>query len=258
MATAFEAARRRAGAVARVAAASVLAAALAWASPGASLGVSDAERAVARQLFHEGADLQRAGKFADALDKFQKAESAYSAPTNVLRIAECHAALGQLVESAESYRAALRMTIPPGSPAAFQAAVDQAKTELAQVEPRVPKLIVAVTPPGAAGVDIQIDNQHVSAALVGEAIPLDPGEHHVIVSAPGYVNVEQIAVLKEHDTTSVSAALRPVAALPPPPMPVRTAPAQPAPLPPPPPPPSPGPTTDPPPNPTTAPGVPPP
>jgi hypothetical protein len=217
--------------------------------------VSDAERAVARQLFHDGDDLQRAGKYADALDKFQRAESAYSAPTNVLRIAECHAALGQLVEAAESYRAALRMGVPPGSPAAFQAAIDQAKTELAQIEPRVPKLLVAVTPPGVAGVDVQIDNQHVSAALIGEPIPLDPGEHHVIVSAPGYVNVEQIAVLKERDTTSVAAALRPVSVLPPPPAPARTMPAQPTPLPP--PPPARGPTSRPGAA-ATAPGVPPP
>jgi hypothetical protein len=219
---------------ARLGAASAVAAAVAWGCP-ASAQVTDAERAVARQLFHEGDDLQRAGKFADALDKFERAESAFSAPTNVVRIAECQAALGQLVESAESYRATLRMPVPPGSPAAFQTAIDQAKTELAQVEPRVPKLLVAIAPAGVAGVDVQIDSQHVSSALIGEPIPLDPGEHHVIVSAPGYANFEQTAMLRERDTASLSAALRPVAALPLPPPPVRTAQAQP-PLPPPPPP----------------------
>ena len=58
----------------------------------------------------------------------------------MLRIAECQAALGRLVESTESYRAVVRTPLPAGAPPAFQAAVDQAKAELTQVEPRVPKV----------------------------------------------------------------------------------------------------------------------
>src|SRR5579863_3165041 len=89
--------------------------------------VTEAERAAARQLFKEGDELQRAGKFTEALDKFQRAQEVFSAPTNVLRIAECEAALGHLVVSAESYRALVRTPLPKGSPPAFQAAVDQAR-----------------------------------------------------------------------------------------------------------------------------------
>src|ERR1700674_4163942 len=122
-----------------------LAVALAW-PPQAHAQVTDSERSAARELFKEGDELQRAGKFTEELEKLQRAQRVYSAPTNELRIAECQAALGLLVESAESYRTALRMPMPPGSPQAFQAAVDQAKAELAQVEPRVPKLIVHLAP----------------------------------------------------------------------------------------------------------------
>jgi hypothetical protein len=210
----------------RFALAALSVAALSWSAPGVAQ-VTDAERAVARQLFKEGDELQRAGKFAEALEKFQRAESAYSAPTNVLRIAECHAALGQLVESAEAYRTALRMPMASGSPQAFRAALDQAKGELAQVEPRVPKLVVQILPAGTPGAEIRIDGQSVSDALVGEPIPLDPGVHKVRVVAQGFASVEQEALLRERETTSVSVQLRPVASPPPPP-----APAAPAPLPP--------------------------
>ena len=109
------------------------------AAPPALAQVSDAERAGARELFKEGDQLQRAGHFAEALDKFQRAQQVFAAPTNLLRIAECEAALGRLVESAEAYREVLRTPLPAGSPPAFQAAVDQAKAELSQVEPRVPE-----------------------------------------------------------------------------------------------------------------------
>src|SRR6516165_4974217 len=96
-----------------------LCAATAAAAP-AFAQVTDAERAAARQLFKEGDDLQRDGKFPEALDKFQRAQQVFAAPTNLLRIAECQAALGRLVESAESYRAVVRSPLPAGSPPAFQ------------------------------------------------------------------------------------------------------------------------------------------
>jgi len=182
---------------------------LAWSMP-ALAQVGDAERAAARDLFKEGDELQRAGKFAEALDKFERAQQIFSAPTNMLRIAECEAALGRLVESAESYRAVVRTPLPAGSPPVFQAAVDQAKGELAQVEPRVPKVVVQVQPSGLSNEQMQIDGQNVPAALIGEPIPLDPGKHKVIVFAPGFASTEQQVTLREHESKSVQIALEPI------------------------------------------------
>jgi hypothetical protein len=190
--------------------------------------VSDSERAGARELFKEGDALQRAGHFAEALDKFQRAQQVFSAPTNVLRIAECEAALGRLVESAEAYREILRSPLPPGSPPAYQAAVDQAKAELAQVDPRVPKLVVQVQPAGVQSPQMQIDGQNVPGALLGEPMPLDAGSHKIAVLAPGYAVTEQQVELKEHESKTVALTLlpgpqavaQPSAAAPPPPPPV--------------------------------------
>jgi hypothetical protein len=169
--------------------------------------VTDVERSAARQLFREGDELQRAGKIAEALDKFQRAEQAYSAPTNILRIAECQAALGHLVESAESYRTVLRSPLPADAPAPFHAALEQAKGELAQVEPRIPKLRVVPDPAKAAGTTFRIDGQIVSPALLGERIPLDPGPHRVQVAAPGYATADATEVLREHDDKMLRLAL---------------------------------------------------
>src|SRR5258708_11075172 len=85
--------------------------------------VTDSQRAAARDLFKEGDALQRAGKLAEALDKFQRAQAVFDAPTNLLRIAECEAALGRLVESAEAFRAVLPAPLPAGAPPALPAAV---------------------------------------------------------------------------------------------------------------------------------------
>jgi hypothetical protein len=180
---------------------------LAWSS-GASAQVSDAERAAARELFKSGDELQRAGRFAEALDKFQRAQLVFRAPTNLLRVAECNAALGRLVESAEAFREVVRTPLAPGAPPAFQAAVEQARAELTQVEPRVPKLAVLVQPPGVQNAQLQIDGQNVSGALIGEPLPLDPGPHKVLVRAQGYSGEEQQVVLAERETKSVTLSLK--------------------------------------------------
>ncbi len=179
------------------------------ATPEALAQVSDAERAGARELFKEGDQLQRAGHFAEALDKFERAQQVFAAPTNLLRIAECDAALGRLVESAEAYREVLRSPLPAGAPPAFQAAVDQAKGELSQVEPRVPRLVVQVQPAAVQNPQMQIDGQNVPGALLGEPMPLDVGVHKIAVLAPGYATTEQQVELKEHDSKTVALTLNP-------------------------------------------------
>lgn len=183
---------------------------LAWPAP-ARAQVSDAERAAARDLFKQGDELQRAGKFPDALDKFQRAEQVIHAPTNMLRIAECQAAMGHLVEAAESYRQVTRWTLPAGSPPAFQSAIDQARGELAQVEPRVPKVLVQVTPapPQGSQPELVIDGASVPFALVGEQIPLDPGEHTLQARAAGYASQVEKVSLKERDSKTVALQLQP-------------------------------------------------
>ncbi len=223
--------------VAQATSVACLAGCLAW-SPGASAQVSDAERGAARELFKSGDELQRAGRFAEALDKFQRAQLVFRAPTNLLRVAECDAALGRLVESAEAFREVVRTPLAPGAPAAFQAAVEQARAELTQVEPRVPRLAVLVQPPGVPNAQLQIDGQPVSGALIGEPLPLDPGPHKVLVRAPGYSSAEQQIVLAERETKTAILSLKAVpgapegaSQVPPPAPPVAPPPPAPAPAP---------------------------
>lgn len=171
--------------------------------------VSDSERAAARQLFSEGDKLQADGKYEEALDKFQRAQRVFSAPTNLLRIAQCQAMLGKLVEAAETYRTLIRTPLPAGSPAAFQDAVEKAKGELAQVEPRVPTVKIDVQPPNVPNLQVQLNGQTLNAALIGEPLPLDPGVHKILVFAPGYASSEQSITIKERDKKTLSFNLKP-------------------------------------------------
>jgi hypothetical protein len=197
-----------------------IAAAVMFVAPLAS-GQSDTERAAARQLFAEGMELQQGGKYADALDKFQHVQRILNAPTTQLHIGQCQAALGKLLEAAEAYRAATRIPVPAGN-ALFAQAEEDAKRELAKVEPRIPKVTVTVTPASAPGLAMQIDGQPINSALIGEQIPLDPGAHTITVTATGYASNEQTVSLGENDSKSMSVSLVPAASSPPGPAPPAT------------------------------------
>ncbi len=161
--------------------------------------VSDADREAARALYKDGFALQQAGKYADALDRFQRAQSVFSAPTNLLHIAECQASLGHLVEAAETYRGLVRLQLPKGSPQSFVAAQQQGAAELQQVEERIPKVRIDVTPANVANLSVTIDDQPMNVALVGVDRPIDPGTHHVVAFAPGYGKQEATITVKEKD-----------------------------------------------------------
>jgi hypothetical protein len=192
--------------------------------------VSDSDRAAARELATQGLQLQQQGKFADALDRFDRAQALFSAPTHLLHIAECEAALGKLVEAAETYRMLVRTELKPGSPNAFVQAQQEGAAELAQVEPRIPSIRVIIRPRPVPGEKIYFDGdtQHpMSDALIGMQRPTDPGVHTVTLEAPGYAKADQKITLKEKETQDVAFNLGPAPAggyyTPPP------APAQPAP-----------------------------
>src|ERR1700722_8549169 len=165
--------------------------------------VSDADRQAARDLSTAGFQLQQAGKYADALDKFQRAQAVFSAPTNLLRIAECEAQLGKLVEASETYRGLARLQLPKDSPPSFVAAQQQGAAELQQIEARIPKVRIDVVPANVPNLSITIDEQPMNVALVGVERPIDPGPHKIIAFAPGYGQKEASVVIKEKDPAKV-------------------------------------------------------
>ncbi len=171
--------------------------------PARAQTASDADRAAARELATQGLQLQQAGNFTDALDRFDRAQAVFSAPTHLLHIAQCEAALGKLVEAAETYRTLVRTPLPTGAPAAFVQAQQEGAAELSQVEPRIPSIRLFVKPANLTNLQILIDGQAMSNALVGVQRPTDPGAHSIALLAPGYARADQQVVLKEKETKDV-------------------------------------------------------
>ena len=172
--------------------------------------ISDADKKAARDLFNDGATAQAAGRYGEALDKFQKSIAVYPAPTTALRIAQCKASLNRLIEATEDYRSIINTALPPGSPPAYQQAKDQAAVELAALDPQVPRVKIVVLPERIAGLQVLVDGQPMNVALLGVARPIDPGSHRVTASAPGYAPGEAtvVAVAKAVQIPEVRISLK--------------------------------------------------
>lgn len=152
---------------------------------------SAADKATARQLATDGIQLFQKERFADALDKLERAEALFDAPVHLLYIARCHAKLNHLVEAAEAYRRLVRSELPVKAPQTFKDAVADGQRELPDIEPKIPTLRVDVTPANAKDLRLTIDGEDVSTAVIGVDRPVNPGAHVVEVTAAGRSAVSQ-------------------------------------------------------------------
>jgi hypothetical protein len=120
----------------------------------AALAASDAEVARARQLSSEGADLFRDGKYAQALEKFERANRIVPHPNLDVNIGRCHEALGRFDEALLHCKIALNAaTTPAPTRLAARSCVDRVEAKLKR-----PELEVRSRPPGAK---VIVDGQEV-------------------------------------------------------------------------------------------------
>jgi hypothetical protein len=188
----------------------LFAAILAAASPAYADEPDAATRAAttlsAVQLAEEAGELFQAGKYAEALDRYQRADALVRRHTIGLRVARCLAHLGRLNEAAERYTAVSRMPLPtdldPDKLAKQKEALSQAEAERDALLPRIPAVVVQLTgPPGA---NVTLDGQPLPSALVGVKRATDPGPHHVEArDASGAEVVTRDFVLEERQVLTV-------------------------------------------------------
>jgi hypothetical protein len=165
---------------------------------------SDADRVTARALAHEGYEAQMHGDYARAVDRFRRADALVDAPTLLLGIARGQVGLGKLVEADETYRRIVRTTLAPDAPAPFAKAVEDAKRELAALEPRLAWVTIGVVGPPESIVAVTLDDVPLSSAVLGSRRASDPGNHRVRVTAPRYEPAESTFTVREGEATSVS------------------------------------------------------
>lgn len=164
--------------------------------------VDDRTRQAARNLGSAGVEAYEARDYETASEKLEKAYRALHAPSLGLWSARALIKLDRLVEAAERLREVARLEISGGERAVQVQAQADAATELAQLSPQIPNLIVVVRGANSDKVSVVIDGTTLPSSLLNEKTPVNPGAHH-LRATDGASTVEADAQVSKSETKSV-------------------------------------------------------
>ena len=136
---------------------------------------SASEVAMARRLFREGVDAARRRQWLDARTAFERSYELSPRPITLLNLAGAQAEVGLLVEASEGYQ---RFLSNPGTRS--ERHVPEARRALDALLPRIAHLRLRVDDL-TDGHRLEIDGREVSHAVVDGDLPLNPGEHEIVV-----------------------------------------------------------------------------
>ena len=166
---------------------------------------SAADRATARSLADEGYTALQDKHYAEAADRFSRADALVHAPTLTLDWARALVGLAQFVEAQERYELIIREGVAAKAPASWQRALGDAKAELNRLKPRLSWVTIHVT--GSKEANVTVDGVPVPAAAIGVRRAINPGMHDVAVTAKGYLGKREAFKLGEGEEGSVVFAL---------------------------------------------------
>lgn len=171
--------------------------------------------AAAQALFYEARALMQKGRYAEACPKLEESLRLDEGIGTAYNLADCNEHIGKIATAWSGF-----LDVAAQSKSAGQAQRERVARDRAQkLEARLPKLVIDVraAPPGLA---VERDGVAVGAAAFGTPIPVDPGAHKIVATAPGRTTFETKVDAKEATTSRVvvrDLAEIPVAAAPPPP-----------------------------------------
>jgi hypothetical protein len=154
----------------------LLALLLARANEAAAQGASSNE-AAAEALFNEARTLIAAGSIDEGCKKLEASQKLDPGTGTLLHLADCYEKLGRTATAWARFREAASRAARDGR-GDWEAI---AKTRSAELEPKLAKLRIDAP----AGVVVRRDGVEIPAAALGSPLPIDPGEHTLLASAPG-------------------------------------------------------------------------
>jgi hypothetical protein len=179
-------------------------------------GADDATRSAARTLGYSGVEAYQAGDYVTASERLEKAYRVLQVPSLALWSARALTKLGRLVEAAERYRDALRLSPEGGDVDVQKRAQTEATSELETLKPRVPVLIIELTGAEPREVSLVIDGLRSTPELIGEARPTNPGQHRVVLRRGSEEMVREVSLTEgQQETVTFDFADQPAPATPP-------------------------------------------
>jgi hypothetical protein len=149
-------------------------------------------------LYREGVALAEAGRWSEALKKFQAVVAIRSAPAALVAMATAQEKLGTLATARRTYSRAHDEARAIGD----QALAEKASAKFAALQSRVPRLAIRLTGKSISAAVVTIDGDRVEPSGDGD-IEVDPGEHRVVVTVAGERPYEQRAQVGEAERKEI-------------------------------------------------------
>lgn len=174
-----------------------------------------ADPAAAEALYRSGLELSDAGDKPGACAKFDASLALNVAVTTLIQIARCRESEGRLTEALVTYKRAATLNRDTESESRKAALEQVIRDSQSTLEPRIPRLTVTVSPAGA-GLRVSRDGVALPLAALGEAMPVDPGLHELVVESPGFSPERRTLTLAEGANETLTLSLAPLPAAAPP------------------------------------------
>jgi len=153
----------------------------------------------AAELFRQGRDLIKKGDWKAGCEKLDASMQRYASVSTLLNLALCRQEEGRVATAAAMVQQALVLNRDTAGKQRRDRLQASGEEMLAKLEPRISRLRVMVVPAveGAraseAGRNLPLDT----------SVPLDPGNHELLLSAPGRPDTKRQVSLREGETLSI-------------------------------------------------------
>ena len=148
-----------------------------------SIAFSQNNEAIAESLFHEGKKLYSEKRYAEACQRLDQSHKADPAGGTVLLLAMCYERLGRTSSAWAKYSEALALARRDGRSDREQ----KAQEAMAALEPQLTYVSVTLETEAKAISNMEFELDGVRIPLLVDAkVPVDPGEHTLVVKAPNY------------------------------------------------------------------------
>ncbi|MEO6420392.1 MAG: hypothetical protein ABIP39_13330 [Polyangiaceae bacterium] len=158
----------------------------------------------ATEFFTRGRDAVKKSDYVTACPFFAESHRLDPKVGTLLNLADCEEHVGQLASARQHWQQAADLA---------QSLADEranvAKERFTAVDKRVPKLILRAPPNAPAGMVVKRDGIEFSAVGFGIPLPADPGDHTIVITAPGQIPRSFHIDLKEGEQKEVQLDLTP-------------------------------------------------
>jgi hypothetical protein len=172
------------------------------------LGASGAraQAAAAEALFDKGREQMNTGNYAAACQSFQESDRLDPAVGTRFNLADCEQKRGRLATAWELFKAVERDL------KAGDERLPVATERKNALEPKVPRLKIALAQGTSSEATVSCDGLTLGAASLGLALPIDPGKHECIVKAPNLPDRKYSFETRSGEALSLEVAAGEVAA----------------------------------------------